>query len=313
MVTVEGQDWHTDPFTLTETIGRLYGRGTSDMKGFIAASLAVAPQAVAADLKQPIWIALSYDEEYGMTGAPPMIAHMLGNGLSLSARVIVGEPSGMGIVAAHKGIFNFDVNVHGHEVHSAQMDQGVSAVMYSADLIAWANEVNRDLVAATPDAESLAFDPPFSTIHVGQISGGTATNITAKDCHFGIEFRVLPHHDADVLRKGFLDKVAALNTQMQAVHPMAHIDATEDFCADGLMSHEGHGACGLAMQLTGQNDSRVVSFASESRLFQKQGLSTVICGPGDIAQAHQPNEFLSVAQLGKAQLFLRKLVGAMSH
>ncbi|WP_170400885.1 acetylornithine deacetylase [Ruegeria arenilitoris] len=308
VVPVEGQDWTSDPFTVTERNGRLYGRGTCDMKGYVALALAAVPLAQRHPLKRPIQIALSYDEEVGMTGAPPMIEHMLSSGLPKAGAVIVGEPSTMQVVSGHKGGFGYIVDVRGHEVHSSIMHEGVSAVMMAAELVSWANRVNAENAARKRTPRDADFVPPYTTVHVGTIKGGTAHNITARDCRFEIDFRVLPGEDQCQWEARFEAEVARLQTQMKAVHPDAGIDLFQDFNAPGLAPEPCGPAEALARRLTGDNAPRVVSYATEGGLFQRQGYSTVICGPGDIAQAHQPDEYLLLDQFQEGWRFMESFV-----
>ena len=308
VVPVKGQDWDSDPFEVVERDGRLYGRGTCDMKGFNALALAAVPRAMGMPLKRPLQIALSYDEETGMTGAPPMIDHMLAHGMPKASAVIVGEPSMMRVVTGHKGGFGYQVHVRGHEVHSSMMHEGVSAVMVAAELVSWANKMNRAAATATPGQLDADFVPPYTTIHVGTISGGTAHNITARDCRFEIDFRVVPGEDHDDWKARFLDEVETLNRQMRAIHPDASISVEQDFGVAGLTPETNGTAESLARRLTGDNATHVVSYATEGGLFQERGYSTVICGPGDIAQAHQPNEFVSVDQFRRGEAFMNRLL-----
>ena len=192
VVPVDGQAWDSDPFVVTERDGKLFGRGTCDMKGFDALALSAVPLAIKAGIKRPLQIALSYDEEVGCTGAPPMIDHMVSHGMPRADTVLVGEPSMMQVVTGHKGGMGFKMHFQGFEVHSSIAYQGVSAIMMAAKLIDWANQVNAENAARTPGELAAPFDPPYTTLHVGTISGGTAHNITAKDCHFGFDFRVVP-------------------------------------------------------------------------------------------------------------------------
>ena len=311
VVPVKGQEWTSDPFTVIERDGRLYGRGTCDMKGFNALALAAVPLALGKPLKRPLQIALSFDEETGMTGAPPMIDHMLSHGLPKAGAVIVGEPSMMRVVTGHKGGFGYEVHVRGHEVHSSMMHEGVSAVMMAAELVSWANKMNHQCAQRVPSALAADFVPPYTTIHVGTISGGTAHNITARDCWFEIDFRVVPGENHSDWQQQFLDAVAALERQMQAIHPDARIIAEQDFGVAGLAPEMNGEAEKLARRLTGDNATHVVSYATEGGLFQERGLSTVICGPGNIAQAHQPDEFISLEQFQKGEIFMERLVESL--
>ena len=312
VVPVDGQVWDSDPFTVTERDGRLYGRGTCDMKGFDALALWAVPLALKAGIKRPLQIALSYDEEVGCTGAPPMIDHMLAHGMPRADTVLVGEPSMMQVVTGHKGGIGFLVHVRGFEVHSSIAYQGVSAIMEAARLIDWANRTNDEITARTPGPLAAPFDPPYTTLHVGQIAGGTAHNITAGDCRFGLDFRIVPGDDIDGWRARFLARVAEVEAAMKAVRPEAGIEVEEYFGLPGLVPEQNGTAEALARRLTGDNGTHVVSYGTEAGQFQERGYSAVICGPGDIAQAHQPNEFITVDQFDKGQAFMRRLVETLA-
>lgn len=311
VVPVDGQAWDTDPFVVTEREGRLYGRGTCDMKGFDALALSAVPLALEKGIKRPLQIALSYDEEVGCTGAPPMIDHMVSMGMPRADTVLVGEPSMMKIVTGHKGGIGYKMHFKGFEVHSSLAPTGVSAVMMAAKLINWANEVNDENAAKPPGELAADFVPPYTTLHVGTISGGTAHNITAKDCRFGFDFRIVPGEDIAAWQARFMDKVAELETEMKAVRPEAGITAEQYFHVPGLVPEDQGKAEALVRQLTGENASNVVSYGTEAGQFQERGYSAVICGPGDIAQAHQPNEFVSVDQFRQGEAFIGRLVDSL--
>lgn len=313
VVPVEGQEWDTDPFVVTESDGKLFGRGTCDMKGFNALALSAIPLALQRGLKRPLQIALSYDEEVGCTGAPRLVEHMLSEGMPRAENVIVGEPTMLKVVTGHKGGFGFQMHFRGYEVHSSIMHTGVSAIMMGAKLIDWANDMNAKNAAKTPKPLSAVFDPPYTTIHIGTISGGTAHNITAKDCRFDFDFRVVPGDDTDEWRACFEKRVAELDTEMKAVHSEAGIDAVQDFGLAGLVPEENGSAERLARQLTGDNSTNVVSFMTEAGIFQENGYSVVVCGPGSIEQAHQPNEFLTVDQLQRGKIFVERLVESLTE
>lgn len=312
VVPVEGQPWDTDPFDVVEKDGRYYGRGTCDMKGFDALAIWALVEAHHAGVKRPLQIALSFDEETGCTGAPPMIAAMQPV-LLRGGAVIVGEPSSMRAVSGHKGGTGFDVHVQGFEVHSSLLDRGVNAIMFGAKLIEWANEMNAANQAATPGDLAAMFDPPFTTLHVGMIAGGTAHNITAKDCWFAVDFRVVPGEDKAVWEQRFLARVAEVEGLMQAVVPGTRIDVTPRFDVPALEPETGGEAEALVRRMTGDNASHVVSYGTEAGQFQRAGYSAVICGPGDIAQAHQPNEYLSVAQFEAGRDFMQRLVQRLAE
>ena len=307
VVPVDGQDWSTDPFELIERDGKLFGRGSTDMKGFDALAIWALVEAHQRGVSRPLQLALSFDEEIGCRGAPPMIEAMQPV-LPKGADVIVGEPSMMKVVTGHKGSFGWNVHVVGFEVHSSLADRGVSAIHEAARLIQWSNDMNKAAAAAEPAALSAAFDPPFSNWHVGMISGGTAHNITAKDCHFMITCRVVPGDSVEALQKIWLDEVETCEGAMKAVREEAeiHLDASMD--VPPLVPEATGGAEALARAITGDNGTHVVSYGTEAGQFQTAGYSAVVCGPGDIAQAHQPDEYITLEQFAAGQRFMERLV-----
>lgn len=307
VVPVEGQPWDTDPFTVTERDGKLFGRGTCDMKGFDALALAAVPRALKRGIKRPIQIALSYDEEVGCIGAPFMIAEMRKT-LPAASAAIIGEPSMMKAVSGHKGGTGFAVHVRGFEVHSSLMHTGVSAVMEAAKLIDWANSQNARVMAEPPSALAADFVPPWTTTHVGVVNGGTAHNITALDCRFVLSFRVVPGESEDDWCNAFLSYVTELEAQMQKIAPSAFISCDRYFDVPGLRPEQNGAAERLVRQITGDNGTHVVSYGTEAGQFQREDYSAIICGPGDIAQAHQPNEFISLDQFRQGGDFMDKLI-----
>jgi len=311
VVPVDGQVWSSDPWTVTERDGRLYGRGTCDMKGFVALALAAVPLALAADLKRPLQVALSYDEELGCTGAPPMIAEMA-RSLPRAAAVIVGEPSRFRVVTGHKGGTGFKVHVKGYEVHSSLIHTGVSAIMAAAPLIDFANRVNTAHAARPPAALAQMFDPPWTTLHVGMIQGGTAHNITAADCRFSCEIRVVPGEDIEDWVAAFEGQVAQAVAAMQTIRPETGITVARFFSVPPLRPETDGAAEALARRLTGDNGLHVVSYGTEAGQFQAEGYSAVVCGPGDIAQAHQPDEFLEMSEFEAGWSFMQRLVASLS-
>ena len=307
VVPVAGQLWEQDPWTVLQKDNRYYGRGTCDMKGFVALAIWALVEARYADLQKPLQLALSYDEEVGCLGAPSMIEAMR-ESLPFAERVIVGEPSMMQTVTGHKGGIGFETHISGFEVHSSLIDQGVSAIMSGAKLIDWANDVNAENRAKSASEIALMFDPPYTTAHVGMISGGTAHNITAKDCWFSMDFRVVAdEQEADWTAK-YKAAARALEAEMQAIRPEAAIRLTQRFYVPALRPEPTALAETLARQLTGDNETHVVSYGTEAGQFQQAGYSAVICGPGDIAQAHQPNEYIEIAQFDKGHQFMRDLL-----
>ncbi|MBM9595346.1 acetylornithine deacetylase [Roseitranquillus sediminis] len=307
VVPVDGQKWASDPFTVIERDGKLFGRGTVDMKGFDALALSAVPLALERGVKRPLQIALSYDEEVGCTGAPPMIEDMT-RILPRGAAAIIGEPSMMKAVTGHKGGVGFLVTVRGFEVHSSLMHTGVNAIMEAAKLIEWANEQNEANRAREPGPLTALFEPPWTTVHVGQISGGTAHNITAGECHFGLSFRCVPSEDPEEWRAAFEMKVAEVEAQMRAVRPEARIEVERYFDVPPLRPEEDGRAEAIARRITGDNGRHVVSYGTEAGQFQAAGYSAVVCGPGDIAQAHQPDEYITVEQFRRGEDFVSRVV-----
>ncbi len=307
VVPVDGQPWDSDPWTVTERDGKYYGRGTCDMKGFDALAIWALVEAHYAQVKRPMQLALSFDEEIGCTGAPPMIEAMQPV-LPKGELVIVGEPSMLQAVTGHKGGQGFDTHVIGFEVHSSLLHTGVSAILEGVKIIDFANQRNAENFGNPPTALGAMFEPPVTTWHVGQISGGTAHNITAKDCRFSMDFRAVPGDDPVALKESYFEHVRTIETRMQTVHPDARVEISERFAVPPLKPEENGAAETLVRQITGDNGGHVVSYGTEAGQFQAAGYSAVVCGPGDIAQAHQPNEFITVAQFDLGHQFMRDLV-----
>lgn len=311
VVPVDGQSWDSDPFVVTEREGKYFGRGTCDMKGFDALALWALVEAKYAGVSTPLQLALSFDEEIGCLGAPPMIEAMQGV-LPKGRAVIVGEPSMMCAVTGHKGGQGMDTHVIGYEVHSSLMHKGVSAILEGARIIDFANQRNAEAFAAEPTALGALFDPPVTTWHVGQVSGGTAHNITARDCRFSMDFRAVPGEDTAALRQSYFDHVARVEADMQAVHPDTRVEVTTRFEVPPLQPEKDGAAERLVRQITGDNGTHVVSYGTEAGQFQAAGYSAVVCGPGDIAQAHQPNEFITVAQFEAGHGFMKDLLARLA-
>jgi len=304
VVPVAGQPWTTDPFKMVRRDGRLYGRGTSDMKGFAAVVLACVPDMVRARLKRPIHIALSYDEEISCLGVVPMIAEM-GATLPPIEAVIVGEPTLMDLVDAHKGAFGYTTTVTGFEAHSSQVDRGVSAVALAARLMVHLEDRMRAR-AAVADRSS-KFDPAYTTGHVGTVTGGTACNIMARTCAFEWELRTIPEDDPAVIFQEFESFGQGLLDEAHRISPFCAIDTIEDCAIPALSPEPGGAAELLCKRLTGKNATHGVSYCTEAGQFQRAGLSTIIVGPGSIDQAHKPDEFIEVSQLDACRSFLQAL------
>lgn len=307
VVPVTGQAWTADPYVVVERDGRLYGRGTCDMKGFDALALAAVPMALKAGVKRPLQIALSYDEETGCDGCVGMVQEMA-RLLPRASAVIVGEPSRMKVVTGHKGGIGFQTAIKGYEMHSALMDRGVSAIMEAARLIGWANDRNAENRQRQPGPLAAAFDPPWTTVHVGRIHGGTADNITAADCKMTLDMRVVPGEDGEAWAAAYVAEAARVEAAMRKVRPDTSITLTRSFDVPGLVPETDGVAEMLARSLTGDNGSHVVSYGTEAGHFQRAGYSTVVCGPGDIAQAHQADEYLELSEFAAGLDFMRALV-----
>lgn len=311
VVPVDDQEWLTNPFSVVERDGLLYGRGTADMKSFLAIILGALDRLTAAALKTPIHLAFSYDEEVGCLGAPSLI-RLLNRELPRPRAVIVGEPTEMKVVSAHKGITGVRTIVTGHEAHSSQIHRGVSAVMVAAELIQFLQSLSAE--AADRGPHNQLFEPPHSTITVNVIEGGTALNIMARHCTFHWDIRVLPDDNPDRYMDRFKDYCRdVVLPRMRRISPSCDIETAPRAATPPLKPESNSEAERLCRMLTGDNVTRAVSFAAEAGQFQESGLSVVICGPGSISQAHQPNEYISVAQIEAGTRFLHDLVGHLAR
>ncbi|PZU11624.1 acetylornithine deacetylase [Sphingomonas sp.] len=304
VVPVDGQPWSSDPFTLTERDGRLYGRGTCDMKGFLALALAAAKSG--APLVRPIHLAFSYDEEVGCLGAPSMIAR-IAETLPAPAAVIVGEPTNMEVVSGHKSISTWTVTVTGHEAHSSLTHLGLSANMAAIRLMAQLAGIAGELEAQADPASP--FHPPHATLTIGQIEGGTAVNILARQCRFVFDLRCPPGQDPDRIVAPFLEAAGRLDAEMKARFPEAGVAVARRSATPYLAPVADSPAERIARRLAGDNGPpRVVSYAAEAGQFQGAGFATIICGPGSIEQAHQPDEYVAIAQLERGAAFMTRLL-----
>ncbi|MDP9138257.1 MAG: acetylornithine deacetylase [Pseudomonadota bacterium] len=304
VVPVDGQEWSTDPFSATEKDGLVYGRGTADMKGFLAAALAAVPRLKARVLKRPVHLAISCDEEIGCLGVRPLIAHMRAH-LPTPLAVIVGEPTLMQVVDAHKAVISFQTEVTGHEAHSSVAHTGVNAVMVAGELL---GELNRlaAMMRARADPDS-PFDPPYMTVHVGDITGGTAKNIVPRRCSFGWETRLMPNDDAEEVPATLGRFAEGLLPAMRRVAENSGIVTRHVNSVPGLNPDAASPALELALRLAQANRTSAVSYATEAGLFQQAGIPAIICGPGSIDQAHKPDEFVASAELARCELFLDRL------
>jgi len=309
VVPVTGQAWSADPFTLRRDGGRLYGRGAVDMKGFGAVCLAMIEEFQAAPLKKPIHFLLSYDEETTCLGPLDVIAR-LGVDLPRPAAVVVGEPTSMQVADAHKSVNTHTTRVTGYEIHSANLHRGLSAVHTACKLVAHLESIGADLQALGDP--SGRFDPPFSSVHVGLISGGTARNIVAKDCEFHWEFRGLPGAEPDYASRRLQVYSDALMAAAFGPFPQAGIVTETDVAVPGLSPQPGSAAETLALRLAKTNRTIAVPYGTEAGQFQKAGLPAVVCGPGRIDQAHQPDEYIEISELAACVAFMRGLAQELS-
>lgn len=306
VVPVDGQPWSADPWTLAERAGKLYGRGTADMKSFLALALAHVEAALASGLKRPLILAFSYDEEIGCLGAPALIAEIVRD-IPRPSAAIVGEPTSMKVVSAHKSIRSFLVEVTGREAHSSLPDAGVSAVMEALKLM--------DLVAAM-GREARALDvAPFATgatMTIGRVEGGTASNILARRCDFVWDLRTPSVEEADAIEARFRAAAEALDREIKARAAEGGARVTRRSNTAGLTIDRDSAAEALARALTGDNETRAVAYAAEAGLFQRAGIPAVLCGPGSIEQAHQPDEWIERAQIEEGAAFMRRLIDKLS-
>jgi len=311
VVPIDDQDWHTDPFQLTEKEDRLYGRGSSDMKGFIATVLSLVPVLVQRDLRTPIHLAFSYDEEVGCLGVRRLIDLLAGRP-NRPRLCIIGEPTMMQTGVSHKGKHTWRCQVHGHEAHSSLVHQGVNAIEAAAELIARLKEMarrKRDHGPFDPD-----FEPPYSTIHTGVIQGGTALNIVPRECTFDFEIRPLPGEDIEPMIAELRELAETrLLPEMRAVRPDTGITIEERSAAPALSTPEDAEVTQLVAALSGANVTVKVPFGTEGGLFSAAGIPSIICGPGSIDQAHKPDEFVALEQIARCEAFLQRLIDRVSQ
>jgi acetylornithine deacetylase len=308
VVPVDGQAWVTDPWTLTEKAdGNLYARGTCDMKGFVGACLAHVPALQRTTLKVPMHFAFSYDEEIGCLGARSLAEKLVGT-VPRPQAVIVGEPTMMGVVNAQNAGGGIVATFTGVEAHSSMTHLGVSAIHFAGDFIHWLNELQVEL--ASRQRTDIDTVPGHTTINVGIVSGGTAGNILARECTLNWGYRTLPGDDPwEVQRRAEAYVAELLLPKMKAKHPDADIKLKRRSFVPGLLPQENEEAAKLALQWTGGNRTYSVPYGTEAGIFRGHGIPTVICGPGDISQAHQPNEFVAKSQMDACDAFLGKMIG----
>jgi acetylornithine deacetylase len=307
VVPVDGQPWSSDPWVVTERGGKLYGRGVADMKSFLAVSLAHIDAALEAKIQRPLILAFSYDEEIGCLGAPSLIEDIVRTAPKPAA-VIVGEPTSMKVVSAHKGIRSFFVEVTGREAHSSLPGQGVSAVMEALKLMSLVAEMGRE---AWPSATDAHYLPPGPTMTIGKVEGGTAANILARRCEFVWDLRSPSMADAEVIEARFRKAAEALDAEIKARAPEGGVSVRRRSNTVGLSIERDSAAESLTRALTGDNETRAVAYAAEAGLFQRAGIPAVLCGPGSIEQAHQPDEWIEISQLEEGAAFMRRLIARL--
>lgn len=309
VVPVDGQDWTSDPFVATIRGDKLYGRGSCDMKGFIACALSLVPQAVqlsnSGQLRRPLHLALSFDEEVGCLGAPLILADLKARGITPDY-CIVGEPTNMAMVVAHKGISIYRCRVHGKSAHSSLTAQGVNAISYASRLVGYVDALAETL-SARDDGDAL-FTVPYSTLSVGTIQGGTATNIVPNLCEFTFDYRNLPHMTQDDILEPIQAKVAELTAQMQARAPETGIELLQEVSVPAMTDNDSAELQSLIAALTGDDERQKVAYATEGGQFTNAGIPTIICGPGSIEQAHKADEYVELIEMTRCDAFLQKLL-----
>lgn len=306
-VPVEDQNWSTDPFKLIKNGSRLYGRGTSDMKSFLAICTALAPEFAEAKLAAPIYLAMSYDEELGCLGVPSMISKLAELPVKPAA-CIVGEPSEMQVLMAHKGVNVFETTITGREAHSSQTDQGASAIAAAAELISFLNRV-ADEMRERGDPTKVFERDGYTSINIGLIQGGTALNIIPRTCKFVWEYRHLPGTDGkEIITRFRKFSDTEILPKLKAKADDAAIETTTVIHYEGLRPEPGSFAEALALKCSGMARPTTAAFGTEAGLFQDVGIPTVVCGPGSIAQAHRPDEFIEKTQVEQCTQFLRRLI-----
>ena len=304
VVPVDGQDWSSDPFKPQVRDGKLYGRGACDMKGFVGVALALAPEIAKAKLTRPIHFALSYDEEVGCVGVTGLLDDLKTQGIK-PGLAIIGEPTLMKVVGAHKGGAKLVTRCCGREHHSSQPEHGANAVMMAGEFVTLLDKVWDELRADTDPR----FDPPHSTIQANMISGGTAVNILAREAEATWEYRCLPDRDPNKIVERVRQRAdAEVLPKYRARAPEAALETVLHSQYPGLAMDEDSPAIALARELTGANKIEAVAYGTEAGHFQNYGIPAVICGPGSIEQAHRPDEFCAVSELDACEAFLRKVI-----
>ncbi|MFT5707627.1 MAG: acetylornithine deacetylase [Oceanospirillaceae bacterium] len=306
VVPVDGQNWDTDPFDMVEKDGKYFGRGTCDMKGYLANCLAAVPAMLAADLKRPIHLCFSYDEEIGCVGAVDLVKDIVKNLPPVSA-VFVGEPTSMQVANLHKSVNSIVTKITGVEAHSSKVNLGVSANFAAAKLINFLSD-ELDNFRENPQTDLTSLEPNFSTLNIGTLHGGSASNIIPKYCEFSTDLRTVPQDNPDTCIHNYKQYSQIIEQQMQSQNPICKVEILDKASAPGLAPEENGEAEKLALEWSSNDKAIAVAYGTEAGLFQRAGYSTIVCGPGSIDQAHRPNEFVEIAQLEKCAVFIEKLI-----
>ena len=302
VVPVDGQEWSSSPFAAAIRDGRLYGRGAADMKGFIATALSLAPEFGALDLKRPLHFALSFDEEVGCVGVRGLLEDLKTAGIR-PALALIGEPTEMRVVAAHKAGAVIETRARGREGHSSAPALGANAVMMAGEFVASLAALGNELMSDSDEH----FEPPYTTIQANMISGGTAVNVLAREAKVTWEYRALPDRDASAIVERAKASAAAILPRYRQGAPEADFETRIKAAYPGLVRDIHSPAVRLASALSGSNDIHAVSYGTEAGLFQAAGIPAVVCGPGSIAQAHKADEFVALDQLAACAAFLRRV------
>jgi acetylornithine deacetylase len=305
VVPAEGGEWSSDPFAVSRRDDRLHGRGTADMKGFLACALALAPAFSAAPLRVPVHIALTFDEEVGFRGAPVLLDELSRTGPQPAA-AIVGEPTSLHIIVAHKGCYEYTTTITGTEGHGSTPARGVNAVEYGARYVGRLLELRDELTVRAP--EDSPFEPPATTISVGRMTGGTARNIVAGACSLEWEMRPIRRSDADHVLDALASFERGLIAEMRHTHPDADVSTVAVCEVDGLEMAAESAALELGRLLLDDPEEDVVAFGTEAGLYQQAGVPAIVCGPGSIDVAHRADEYVSIGQIDGCLDMLQRLL-----
>ena len=309
VVPVDGQQWSSEPFVPEVREGRLYGRGTCDMKAFIGSVMTTVPRLAGTALREPVHLAFSYDEEVGCVGAVSLVDEIVARGLRPRA-CIVGEPTSMRVIRGHKSLTMIEVTFHGVAAHSSRTPYGVNAIEYAARLVRFVRGVADRFRADGPFDEH--YDVPFTTATVNQVEGGIAVNTVPAECRLTFEFRAVGAVDVDATVEEFRAEIGRIEAAMRQENPDAHVEVSIGAQAPGLDTPDDEDVIDLVTSLGAVASEEKVAYGTEAGLFQRAGIPTVVCGPGDIAQAHAPDEFVALEQIDRCDALLDALIGHLS-